>query len=245
MVIADLGFFDWIVKIVSEYYQQILIGLGRTLLLALVGTVVGLIIALIFSSVTQIQINKFDSRIVKILKRIVKIFVKLYVNIFRGTPMLVQAMLFYYGLKALGIGLTPLQAGLLTVTLNTTAYLTEVLRGGIESVDKGQFEGAMSIGMSKTKAYINVIYPQALKNSMASIGNEFIVNIKDSAVLSIIGVMELYNASALAGNRYFKVVESMVVCATIYLILTMTSSFIFKHIEKRIGGPTSEIVSSN
>ena len=232
------GFFRWTGRIISEYYKQILLGVGRTLLLSIVGTVVGFILACLFS---YIKTKKQP----KIVGKILKVIVNVYVSVIRGTPMMVQALIFYYSFKTIGINWDPLTSGLFTISLNTTAYLTEVLRGGIESVDIGQYEAARSIGMSDFKAMILIVYPQAIKNSMASIGNEFIVNIKDSSVLNVIGVIEVYNACMMAGNKYYKVVEAMCIAAVIYLILTLTSSFILKKIEKKLGNPTKEIVSSN
>lgn len=244
--IEQLGFFGWIYKIFEEYYLQILYGIGRTLLLALVGTIVGLGLALIFSSIIVKKIDKYhDSLINIVITKILKFIVNVYVTVIRGTPMMVQALIFYYLFKGFGIDWDPLTAGLFTVSINTTAYLTEVLRGGINSVDNGQLEAARSIGMSEAKALLFVVYPQAIKNSMASIGNEFIVNIKDTSVLNVIGVIELYNSTLMAGNKYFKVVEAMCIAATIYLILTYTSSKLLKIFEKRIGAPVKEIESCN
>lgn len=236
MILA--GFFGWISRIISEYIGQILLGIGRTLLLSLVGTVVGFIIACLFS---YIKTKKEVGPIGKVLKG----FVNVYVTVIRGTPMMVQALIFYYSFKMMGVNWDPLTAGLFTVSINTTAYLTEVLRGGIESVDEGQYEAARSIGMSSFKSMIFIVYPQAIKNSMAAIGNEFIVNIKDTSVLNVIGVIELYNACLMAGNKYFKVVEAMSIAAIIYLIMTLSSSYILKKIERRVGSPVKEITSSN
>ncbi len=232
------GFFGWIGRIIEEYAIQILYGIGRTLLLSLFGTVVGFLIACIFSYI-RVKENP------KIIGKILKGFVNVYVTVIRGTPMMVQALIFYYSFKMIGIDWDPLTSGLFTVSINTTAYLTEVLRGGIESVDKGQYEAARSIGLSEFRSMIFIIYPQAIKNSMASIGNEFIVNIKDTSVLNVIGVIELYNACLMAGNRYYKVVEAMTIAAIIYLVLTLSSSKLLQMLERRIGSPIKPIQSSN
>ena len=236
MILA--GFFGWIGRIISEYSKQILLGIGRTLLLSLVGTIVGFIIACLFSYIKT-------KKEVGIVGKILKGFVNGYVTIIRGTPMMVQALIFYYSFKMMGVNWDPLTAGLFTVSVNTTAYLTEVLRGGIESVDEGQYEAARSIGMSGFKSMLFIVYPQAIKNSMASIGNEFIVNIKDTSVLNVIGVIEVYNACLMAGNKYYKVVEAMCIAAVIYLIMILTSSYLLKKLELKIGSPVKEITSSN
>ena len=138
-----------------------------------------------------------------------------------------------------------MQAGLFTVSLNTTAYLTEVIRGAILSLDKGQMEGARSIGLSKTKAMIYIILPQAIKNSMASIGNEFIINIKDTAVLSLIQVFDLFSVMHKAAGAYYLYIESMLIAAMIYLILTLSTSLLLRYLEQKLGAPTKALPSSN
>ncbi|HPT89252.1 MAG: amino acid ABC transporter permease [Acholeplasmataceae bacterium] len=231
--------------IIKEYFTQILIGIGNTLLLALVGTVVGFFLALIFANLRILKIEKRDQLIVKILKKIGSTFSKIYVTVFRGTPMIVQAVIFYYSFHQFGLIWTPMQAGLFTVSLNTTAYLTEVIRGAIQSLDKGQMEAARSLGLSKTKAMIYIIIPQAVKNSMAPIGNEFIINIKDTAVLSIIQVFDLFSVMKSAAGTYYLYVESMLIAAAIYLILTLSTSMLLRYLEQKIGVPSKPLPSSN
>ncbi|HHU55495.1 MAG TPA: amino acid ABC transporter permease [Acholeplasmataceae bacterium] len=216
-----------------------------TLALAVFGTFFGLIIALIFSILRVQKPLETDRKFVKILKLIGFGFVKTYVTIFRGTPMIVQGVIFYYSFYSIGIRWSPFNAGLFTVSLNTAAYLTEVLRGGIQSVDPGQEEAARSIGMSGGKAFLYIIFPQAIKNSFASIGNELIVNIKDTAVLSTIMVVDLFYVANSAAGTYFLFVEAMLVAAMIYLALTYSSSKILQIIEKKLNIPTKDIVSSN
>lgn len=232
-------------KIISEFGIVFLQGIGITLLLAISGTIIGLIIALIFGIIRVQSIEPYDSTFVKIIKKIGVGFVKTYVTIFRGTPMILQAFIFYYGFLQLGITWSALTAGIFTVSLNTAAYLTEVIRGGIQSIDKGQMEAARATGMSQFQAMIFVVYPQALKNSMASIGNELIVNIKDTAVLSVIGIIDLFYATDAATGATYLYMEAYTIGAIIYLLLTFTCSKILMYIEKKIGAPVKEITSSN
>lgn len=232
-------------KILSKYGTLILQGIGVTLLLSIVGTVIGLILALIFGTLRVQTINEHDPKIVKFFKWIGIHFVKVYVTIFRGTPMIVQAAIFYYGFYQIGIQWSALAAGLFTVSVNTTAYLTEVIRGGLQSVDKGQMEAAQSLGMSQFKAMTLVIFPQALKNSMASIGNELIINIKDTAVLSTITIIDLFSATTKAGKSTYFYFEALLLAAAMYLILTYVTSKLLMLLEKRIGAPVKELTSSN
>ncbi len=234
-----------IIMIIREFWPQFLEGLKVTVLLALIGTIIGLIIALIFSALRVVKINKNDKIHIKISKNIGLLFVKTYVTIFRGTPMIVQAVIFYYSFYQAGIKWSAFAAGLFTISLNTAAYLTEVLRGGIESVDKGQTEAARSIGLSSSKTFLYIIFPQALKNSFASIGNELIVNIKDSAVLSVISVIDVFSVADSAAGKYFLFIEAMLVAAGIYLVLTYSTAKILQLIERKLGVETKEMVSSN
>lgn len=236
---------DNIIMIIREFWPQFLDGLKVTLLLAIVGTSIGLLIALLFSAIRVININKNDKLLIKVIKYIGLLFVKTYVTIFRGTPMIVQAVIFYYSFYQAGIKWSAFAAGLFTISLNTAAYLTEVLRGGITSVDKGQTEAARSIGLSSVKTFIYIVFPQAIKNSFASIGNELIVNIKDSAVLSVITVIDIFSVADSAAGKYFLFIEAMIVAAIIYLILTYSVTKLLQVIEKRLGVETKEIVSSN
>ena len=237
--------FGAIFDIISEYWNLLLGGIGITLLLSVVGTIIGLLIAFVFSIIRVQTVNSFDSKFKKIIKTIGVGTIKTYVNIIRGTPMIVQAVLFYYGFAQLGVNWSPLVAGLFTVSVNTAAYLTEVLRGGIQSVDKGQLEAARAIGMSQGKAMFLVIIPQALKNSFASIGNELIVNIKDTAVLNILSVVDLFTVTKNAAGKTYFYLEAMLIAAAIYLFLTYFSSKLLMYFERKVGAPVKEITSCN
>lgn len=237
--------FEKFTIIVSEYGSLIIDGVFVTLFLSLIGTLIGFIIAIFLGSVTSFSISTRTSLLNKIIKKLIDIITKIYVTVIRGTPMIVQAMIFYYGFFQIGIKWSPLQAGLFTVSINTGAYLTDVVKNGITSIDIGQSEAARSLGMSKFKTMFYIILPQAIKTQMASIGNEFIINIKDTAVLNVIWVVDLYAVAKTAASQYYWYLEAMLVAAIIYLILTYATSIILKQFEKRLGIQVKEIVSSN
>lgn len=159
--------------------------------------------------------------------------------------MILQALIFYYGFLFIGLDWSALSAGIFTVSLNTGAYLTEVIRSGINSVEAGQMDAARSLGMSYPKAMFYVVFPQALKNSMGAIGNELIINIKDTAVLSTIGIIDLFSATeTIIGTTYLHL-EAYTIGAIIYLFLTFTSSKLLMALEKKLGANVVEITSSN
>ena len=189
----------------------------------------------------MIQYTKADDKSSTLFKgfiKFLKILISIYITIFRGTPMIVQAMVIFYGLPQLiGLNLDPLPAALLIVSINTGAYMAEMIRGGVDSVDPGQLEGAQAIGMSHFQAMISIIFPQAVRNVLPSIGNEFIINIKDTSVLNVIGVTELFFTSKSIAGSYAKYYEVFIITSVIYLFLTFTISLILKSIEKKIDGP--------
>ncbi|MEM1484061.1 amino acid ABC transporter permease [Oscillospiraceae bacterium PP1C4] len=223
-------------------------GIKITLLISLTGTVIGLFIGLIIGGVRSIssKIEPRDPMWNKMLKRIVHFITSVYIEVFRGTPMIVQAMFLYYGLKPI-FNWTPIPAGIFIVSINTGAYMAEIVRSGIQSVDSGQTEAARSIGMTPAQTMLHVVLPQAIKNSFPSIGNEFVVNIKDSSVLNVISITELYFQTMSIAGSVFKFTEPFLVCACIYLVLTFTTTRILQIIEKRMNRapssyPTSQTV---
>lgn len=237
-------------------YKSILKGLFTTLWLSLSGTVVGLLIALVFIYIKTIEDNPNDSEFKAFLKSICKTLVNVYVTVFRGTPMMVQAIIIFYFLPGVLAGIFNVDiniinkimsievCGFITVTLNTTAYLTEVLRGGIESLNNGQMEGARSLGMTRHQAMKYVILPQAIKNSLPSICNEFIINIKDTSVLSVISVMDLFFVIDSINKRNASQ-DGIFISAAIYLILTLGISKILQVIEKKLNLEVKSLPSCN
>ena len=237
-------------------YTSILKGIWTTLWLSMAGTVVGLILGLLFITLRTLEVSPKDSEFVAFLKRTGNIFVQTYVTIFRGTPMMVQAIIIYYILPGilssifnidrnilnqfLSIGV----AGFITVSLNTTAYLTEVLRGGIEALNKGQMEAARSLGMTRAQAMIHIILPQGIKNSLPAICNEFIINIKDTSVLSVISVMDLFFViDSINGKNASN--DAIFIAAIVYLCLTFGISKLLGLLEKKMNLVAKPIPSSN
>lgn len=153
---------------------------------------------------------------------------------FRGTPLLLQLFFIYYGLPALGITLAPFTAAIIGLGLNYSAYLGEIIRGAIQSVDQGQMEAAKAIGMSYGQAMRRVIIPQTYKRLMPPVGNEFIALIKDTALVSTIAMVELMRAADQLFNTYFNI-TALALAAVIYLVLTTIFTFIFEKIEYRAG----------
>ena len=238
-------FFKTIWYLLETSYKILLQGLGTTLLLAVVGTAGGFLLSFLFLYLKTLKIDKKrDNLFKKTLKKTANIFASAYITVVRGTPMIVQAIIIYYGIAPfLSDAIwTPLFAGLLIITFNTAAYIAEILRSGINSIDPGQQEAARSLGFSNVQAKLYIIYPQAIKNSLPSIANEFIVNLKDSSVLFAIGVMDLYNAGNAASSSNYRKVEAFILVAAIYLVLTLVTSHVIKVLEKKRmkGGLASE-----
>lgn len=231
---------DNIIYLLQRYGLLFLEGVATTILLAVTGILVGLILGMVLALIRNIKAAKHDNSFVKIIKHIAKFLVTAYIEIFRGTPMMVQSLIIYFGGKSIGIPWTYLSAGLVIISLNTTAYMAEIIRGGINSIDKGQIEASRSLGMSNFKTMVFVVFPQALKNAIPTIGNEFIINIKDSSVLNVITVSELFMAGSIAASATYLFIESYVIIALIYLSLTLTFSLILKRIEKRLNLPYEE-----
>ena len=220
-------------QIFSVYSPLFLQGVSSTLVLAFSGTILGLLIGLIIGAIRAIKVDHRDKLAIKGVKRLGWLLTTIYIEVFRGTPMMVQGAFIYYGLKNI-VHWSPFAAGIFVITINTGAYMAEIVRSGIQSVDKGQTEAARSIGMNSIQTMIYIVLPQAIKNSFPSIGNEFVTNIKDSSVLNVIAVTELfYQAKSVAGSLY-AFVPTYFVVALIYLCLTFPTTRILNYIEARM-----------
>ena len=238
--------FGTIIYLIGEYYQVILYGLLITIVLSVVGTLGGFVLAMGLTQMRLVEIDrKRDKPFIKILKGFTRRLGDLYVTVFRGTPMIVQAMVIYYGVATLGIfsWWRPLPAGLIIVTLNTTAYISEVFRGGVGAVDPGQMEAARTLGLSRNQAMRKVIWPQAIKNSLPGIGNEFVVNLKDTAVLSVISVVDLFYAVRQSASSTYRYFEAFLIAAFLYLIITYLSSKLINYLTIRLDR-TAKVVKS-
>ena len=231
-----MQFFKDVLDIVVKYYPNLLRGVGYTMLIALVGTVAGLLIGLATGVLRTTPLSK--NGLVRALQKLLNAVIAVYVEIFRGTPMMVQAMVIYWGYAFAtgGSTLALIPSGILIVSINTGAYMAEIVRGGIISIDKGQFEGASSIGMSHFQAMIHVILPQVLRNILPSVSNEFVINIKDTSVLNVIGVTELYYFAGIIKRQSFQTFQTYLVVCVIYFILTFTVTRLLRFIESRLDG---------
>ncbi len=231
-------FFDWICYLWKEYWPLFLKGAGVSLLIAFFGTILGFINGLLVAIVRTIPINDNDNIFKKVLVKVLQAISVAYIEVFRGTPLMVQAMVIYYGLlRFTSLKLPLIIASFLIVGINTGAYMCEIMRSGITSIDKGQTEAAKAIGMSHWQMMRHVILPQAIRNVMPSIGNELVVNVKDTSVLNVIAVSELFFVAKSASGTYLKYFEVYTIVAVIYLIITLVLSKILHLIEKKIDGP--------
>ncbi|MCT8975425.1 amino acid ABC transporter permease [Clostridium sp. CX1] len=206
----------------SEYYSFFINGVKFTIVLAFFTVLFGFMLGLLLSLMRLSN------------KKILNVIAASYVEFIRGTPLLVQLYIVFYGLPHLGIALPDFAAGIIALSVNSAAYIAEIIRAGIQAVDKGQMEAARSLGMKSGMAMRYIIIPQAVKNILPALGNEFIVVIKESSIASIIGIHELmYNADTVRGNT-FKPFEPLIVAAIMYFILTFSLSKVVGAFERRL-----------
>jgi len=231
-----MTFFEQVWQIVVKYHVYLLEGMGWTLAIALVGTIIGLIIGLLIGIVRTTPFSKKAA--LRIPHKIINGILAVYIEIFRGTPMMVQAMVIFWGYAFMNGGQTlPLiPAGIFIVSINTGAYMAEIARGGIISIDKGQFEGAYSVGMTHFQTMIYVVIPQVMRNILPSISNEFVINIKDTSVLNVIGVSELYYYAGVIVTMNLKTFQTYTVICVLYFIMTFSITRILRFIEKKLNG---------
>ncbi len=228
----------WLVRIWTRYWPMFIRGAGITLLISMIGTIIGFIIGLIVGVIRTIPTSEKKGK--RALLKCINSLLTAYVEFFRGTPMIVQAMVIYYGSAvAFGIQIDRLAAAFFIVSINTGAYMAEVVRGGIISIDKGQFEAAQAIGMNHVQTMVNVVLPQVIRNILPATGNEFVINIKDTSVLNVISVTELFfQTKSIAGNN-FRYTEAYFITSIIYLIMTITITRILRIFERKLDGPTN------
>ena len=231
-----MSFLNDVLNIFIKYYPQLLTGVGNTLLIALTSTVAGLALGLLTGVVRTAPMSK--NPVLRALHKLLNAIIAIYVEIFRGTPMMVQSMVIYWGYAfATGGDTLPLiPSGILIVSINTGAYMAEILRGGIISIDRGQFEGAMSIGMTHAQTMFKVIIPQVMRNILPSVSNEFVINIKDTSVLNVIGVTELYYFAGIIKRQNFQTFQTYLVVCILYFILTFTVTRLLRWVERKLDG---------
>ncbi|MEF9879056.1 MAG: amino acid ABC transporter permease [Clostridia bacterium] len=230
------SFFGWVGLILEQYWPLFVSGVGVTLLVALTGTVIGFLLGLLVAILRTIPISPKASLLKRIPMKAMSLLLGVYIEVFRGTPMIVQAMVIYYGSMLLGMRMNVMVAAIFIVSINTGAYMAEIIRGGIISVDKGQKEAAHAIGMTHWQSMVHVVLPQAVRNIMPSIGNEFVVNIKDSSVLNVISLNELFFVSSSAAGTYMRYFEVFFITACIYLTLTFTITRLLRLLEHKMDG---------
>ena len=231
-----MSFLNDVLNIFIKYYPQLLTGVGNTVLIALTSTVAGLALGLLTGVVRTAPMSK--NPILRALHKLLNAIIAIYVEILRGTPMMVQSMVIYWGYAfATGGDTLPLiPSGILIVSINTGAYMAEIVRGGIISIDRGQFEGAMSIGMTHAQTMFKVIIPQVMRNILPSVSNEFVINIKDTSVLNVIGVTELYYFAGIIKRQNFQTFQTYFVICILYFILTFTITRLLRWVERKLDG---------
>ena len=229
-----------IVKLLAKFGYSYLSGMGNTLLLALVATAIGCVIGFLCGVLNTIPCAPGDHPVKKFFLKLIRVIVRIYVEVFRGTPMVLQAVFMYYGLPYFSDGALRFDniwmAAVLVVSINTGAYMAESVRGGIISVDPGQTEGAKAIGMTHVQTMLNVILPQALRNIMPQIGNNFIINVKDTSVMFIIGFPDFFSAHRAAVGASYLYFPSAAVEMAGYLTMTLIASFLLRWLEKKMDG---------
>ena len=232
-----INFAEFTIFLLGKYWPLFLKGTEMTLLVALSGTVIGFGIGLLVAVIRNIPRNKSDHPLKRYPLAFIQGLLSAYVEIFRGTPMIIQAAVIYYGsAELLGIIIPIIFCAIFIVSINTGSYMAEIIRGGIISVDNGQFEGAYSIGMTHWQTMFFVVLPQAVRNIMPSIGNEFVINIKDSAVLSIISLGELFFQWRTIAGLHYRFFEPALIICVIYFILTFSVTRLLLLIEKKMDG---------
>ncbi len=236
-MISQMSFWERIVYLIQYYGPSFLSGAGITMLIALVSTFIGCVIGFVIGIIRTIPVSK-DSHIVKrVLMKIVDIILLIYIEVFRGTPMLVQSMFIFYGAAAVfHVNMGVWFAAFFIVSINTGAYMAETVRGGILSIDPGQTEGAKAIGMTHFQTMLHVILPQALRNILPQIGNNLIINIKDTCVLFAIGVTELFSRGKSVAGAVYLYFESFTIVMAIYLIMTFVCSRLLRWWENKMDG---------
>lgn len=233
-LVNDIG------KLWAKYGASYLTGMRNTLILALTATAIGCVIGFLCGVLNTIPCAPGDSPVKKFFLKLIRAIVRIYVEVFRGTPMVLQAVFLYYGLPYFTNGAQRFDniwaAAILVVSINTGAYMAESVRGGIISVDPGQTEGAKAIGMTHVQTMLNVILPQALRNIMPQIGNNFIINVKDTSVMFIIGFPDFFSAHRAAVGASYLYFPSAAVEMIGYLTMTLIASFLLRWLEKKMDG---------
>ena len=232
----------------AKYGTVYLTGIANTLILAITATLIGCVIGFLCGILQTIPCGSNENLFKRIMLKMIRIIIRAYVEIFRGTPMILQAVFIYYGMPYFfGISFKDIwTVSIIVVSINTGAYMAESVRGGIISIDPGQFEGAKSIGMNHWQTMLYIILPQTLRNIMPQIGNNYIINVKDTSVMFIIGFSDFFAVHKMVSGAVFKYFPSAFMEMAGYLFLTLLASFILRKVEKKLAGKSNyELVNTD
>ena len=241
-LISDIG------SLWAKYGTVYLTGMANTLILAVVSTLIGCIIGFFCGILQTIPYEAHDNVVKRFLLKLLRIIIRIYVEVFRGTPMILQAVFIYYGLPYFfGVSFENIwTVSIIVVSVNTGAYMAESVRGGIMSIDVGQYEGAKAIGMNHWQTMLYVVLPQTLRNIMPQIGNNYIINVKDTSVMFIIGFSDFFAVHKMVSGAVFKYFPSAFMEMGGYLCMTLVASFLLRKIENKLKGkPSYELVSED
>lgn len=217
------------VLIEKNGYVTVIEGLQNTLMIAITGLIIGILIGTLIATVRVLP--KY-----KLLPRILNAICSFYVELFRGTPMVVQLLIFYYVLfPIMGVKMDGVQVSMLVFGLNSGAYISEIMRSGIQSVDIGQMEGGRSVGLSFGTTMMKIVIPQAVKNILPTLGNEFIALIKETSVVSFVGAADLYKAFNVIGSNSYEFMVPYIVMALIYIVMVLIISLAIRLMERSLG----------
>ena len=222
--------FNKFIEILIDYkgYVKVIEGLENTLKIAVLGLIIGIVIGTLIATVRVIP--KY-----KTLPRVLNSICTFYVGFFRGTPMVVQLLLFYYvALPLMGINLPSVSVAVAVFGLNSGAYISEIMRSGIQSVDYGQTEGGRSVGLSFSTTMMKIVIPQAVKNILPTLGNEFIVLIKETSIVSFIGAADLYVAFNYIGSNSYEFMVPYLAMAVIYIVIVCFITLLIKFMERSL-----------
>ena len=241
-LLSDIG------SVWARYGTVYITGIENTLILSVVATLIGCVIGFICGILQTIPCAPGDPWPKKILLGLLRAVIRVYVEVFRGTPMILQAVFIYYGMPYFfGISFRDIwTVSIVVVSVNTGAYMAESVRGGIMSIDPGQFEGARAIGMNHFQTMLYIILPQTLRNIMPQIGNNYIINVKDTSVMFIIGFQDFFAVHKMVSGAIFKYFPSALLEMGGYLFLTLLASFLLRKLEKKLQGSSSyELVNTD
>ena len=229
-----ISFMSTVADIWKTYGGTFIYGLGITLLITLFSLLFSTILGLALGYLNSVPRNKKSKFYLTI--RILQWIAHEYIDLIRGTPLIVQAMFFYFGvLPMIGQGkMNIILVGVIVITLNAAAYLAEIFRGGIQAIDNGQMEASRSLGLSFNKSMIKVVLPQAIKNMIPAILNQFIISLKDTSILTVIGTPDLMNKGDIARQTNYKSFETMIIIALMYYVIIKVLSITFNKIEEKL-----------